>query len=116
MAILPTAIQNKIQQDSVENLNERFYAVEYGDGYSQRASIGVNAKFKTWNIRAYPLTESERTLFKTFWNNHGFVTSWDWIPPGESVTSKWIFISPPAITNIAKVYDLTFEIKQVFEE
>lgn len=113
MAELPQYIQNKIAQDSVETLDQRHYTINYGDGYSQRASIGVNDYFNGWQLRVYPLTKSELSMFKSFWKSHGFIEAWDWQAPEDTSSKKWRFVSPPEVTNIAEVYEVTLEVMEV---
>lgn len=115
MAALPNYIRQKIQQDSVENLNQRYYEVQYGDGYSQRASVGINSNYLEWEVRVWPLTQPEMLLFRQFWREHGYVESWDWEPPTDSQIRKWVFVTPLSITNVAEVYEATFTCREVFE-
>lgn len=113
MANFPTVISNKIQQESMETLDQRHFLVNYGDGYEQRASIGVNSFFNGWTLVIFPLSKAELSTFKTFWLNHGFVESWEWQAPEDSEVKTWVFNSQPQIENNAEVYRVTVDIREV---
>jgi len=64
--------------------------VQFGDGYSQRLTYGLNQNPKEWTL-TFDVTDTEATEIETFLDaraadNNNF----DWMPPDDNVTYKWI--------------------------
>lgn len=117
MATLPTSIASKISQDSVYTPSQRIIEIQLGGGQEKRAGRGINSHYDQWTLNIQHLTRTELDEFITFFKSNGYVESWDWQPPEPSNAGvrKWRFISEPTITNIAKVYFVDVEIRQVFD-
>lgn len=105
---------NKISQDSRRVMNQKHTVSAYGDGYQQRAAIGLRNRFDQWTIALNNLSLTDRDTFVTFFDTHGFVQSFDWTPP-NGVAGKWVFVSSPEESNTAEVYHFSFTLQQVFE-
>lgn len=113
MASLPQNINDKIQQESSESYHQNFVEVELGDGYSQRASIGLRPFYSIWEIVVWPLTLTELKDFKNFWKDHGYVVPFSWQSFEDDNSKEWVFASEPEIENVAKVYRVSFTLKEV---
>jgi phage-related protein len=105
---------DKISQDSKRKLDQRHMSVSYGDGYQQRAAIGLHSIYNMWDIQLHNLTLAERNTMDAFFMAHGMVQSFDWTPP-NGTAGKWVFSSPLEETNTALVYHFNFSLLQVFE-
>lgn len=105
---------NKISQDSKHTMEQRHIVSQYGDGVQQRAAVGLNSRYDTWQIQLYNLTLAERNTMVAFFNTHGFIQSFDWTPPNGTAT-KWVFASPLEESNTATFYNFSFKLLQVFE-
>lgn len=53
----------------------------FGDGYSQRASNGINADLKKWNLVFSNKDLSEGNDIDDFLKTHKAVTEFDWLDP-----------------------------------
>lgn len=112
MASLP--LSNKISQASSANKDQRFIISQYGDGYEQRAAIGINSMFMTWDIQWNMLSLEERNTLMSFFNAHGRVKSFDWTPPNEPA-GKYIFNTSISEGNVGIRYNINVQLRQVFE-
>lgn len=112
MASLP--LTYKISQESSHTFDQRHTVSQYGDGVQQRAAVGINNRFDTWNLIFDKLNVTERATMVAFFNSHGFVKSFDWTPP-NGTASKWVFTSPMNEDNEATYYTFTFSVTQVFD-
>lgn len=106
---------NKISSASVNQRDQKVIIANYGNGYEQRAAMGLNSIWRVWDIAMNGLTETQRDTLISFYNSHGKVLSFDWTPPGESVSQKWVFESPISETNNGCLYSFAFTLRQVFE-
>ncbi len=65
--------------------------MRFGDGYEQRLAFGVNQNPKVWNLSFVNLTETDSDTIETFLDARASDNaSFDWQPPGESTTYKWV--------------------------
>ena len=66
--------------------------VQFGDGYQQRLMVGMakNLNPKQWNLR-WEVSESDGDTIETFLNDRALDNaSFDFTPPGESSSSKFV--------------------------
>jgi phage-related protein len=65
--------------------------VRFSDGYEQRLTFGLNQNPKVWNLSFVNLTETDSDTIETFLDARASDNeSFDWQPPGESTTYKWV--------------------------
>ncbi len=65
--------------------------VRFGDGYEQRLTFGLNQNPKVWNLSFVNLTETDSDTIETFLDARASDNaSFDWQPPNESTTYKWV--------------------------
>ena len=81
-SINPTYGASKRSQPTVRN-------VQFGDGYSQRLRFGLNTDLKVWSLK-FEVSETDADTIETFLEARGGAESFDWSPPDESDTYKWI--------------------------
>ena len=63
---------------------------QFGDGYQQRTSFGLNQDPKVWNL-TFNVKDSDADTIETFLEARGKDgASFDWSPPDEATTYKWI--------------------------
>ena len=68
--------------------------VQYGDGYQQRLTYGLNQNLKIWNPEFSNISETDADTIETFLDARAADNaSFDWTPPGESAASKFICLS-----------------------
>jgi len=65
--------------------------VRFGDGYEQRLAFGLNQNPKVWNLSFVNLTETDSDTIETFLDARASDNeSFDWQPPNEGATYKWV--------------------------
>ena len=63
---------------------------QFGDGYQQRVSFGLNQDAKVWNL-TFNVKDSDADIIETFLEARGKDgASFDWSHPDTTKTFKWI--------------------------
>tara|TARA_B100000161_G_scaffold188735_1_gene136546 strand:+ start:16 stop:357 length:342 start_codon:yes stop_codon:yes gene_type:complete len=63
---------------------------QFGDGYQQRTTFGLNQDSKVWSL-TFNVKDSDADIIETFLENEAKNgTSFDWSPPDEATSYKWI--------------------------
>ena len=81
-SINPTYGASKRSQPTVRN-------VEFGDGYSQRLRFGLNTDLKVWSLK-FEVSETDADTIEAFLDARAAVENFNFTPPGESSSSKFI--------------------------
>jgi len=82
-AIAPTYGAQKTSQPRVRQ-------AQFGDGYSQRISFGLNQNPKQWSL-TWEVTETDADTIETFLDARAADgASFDWTPPDSATSYKWI--------------------------
>jgi len=67
--------------------------VQFGDGYSQRLTFGLNQDLKVWSL-TFEVSETDSDIIETFLEVRAGTGKpadyFTWTPPNETVSSKWI--------------------------
>lgn len=78
---------------ATEESRPRVRNVQFGDGYQQRLTYGLNADPKTWQLTFANRTNTERDNILSFLEARAGSESFDWTPPrgsaGKYVCSEW---------------------------
>tara|TARA_R100001463_G_scaffold42930_1_gene89786 strand:+ start:4322 stop:4663 length:342 start_codon:yes stop_codon:yes gene_type:complete len=64
--------------------------VQFGDGYIQRIVYGLNQNLKMYNPTWNNISETDADTISDFLDARGGSESFDWTPPGETSSSKFI--------------------------
>jgi len=64
--------------------------VQFGDGYSMRTVFGLNQNLKAYNPTWNNISETDADTISDFLDARGGQESFDWTPPGESSSFKFI--------------------------
>lgn len=67
----------------------RVRSIEFGSGYSQRATFGINQNPKVYNL-TFRVSEADSDTIEAFLDMRRGVEAFDYTPPGESASSKFI--------------------------
>ena len=81
-SITPTYGAQKTNQPKVRQ-------VQFGDGYSQRLTVGLNQNPKSWSL-TWEVSESNADTIETFLDARAAQESFDWTAPGEAGSSKYV--------------------------
>ena len=89
MANFPTSIQPDYGAQKSSGPVVR--KVQFGDGYETRLTYGLNQNPKQWSLSFTNITETDADTIETFLDARAADNaSFDWQPPGSSVTYKWV--------------------------
>lgn len=86
--------------------------VVLGDGYKSIAKFGLNTDLKKWNFTFDNLSETQLNTIITFLEARGGQESFDFTPPRESASSK--YLCKTWTTSLP--YSNLFTVKASFEE
>jgi phage-related protein len=81
-SITPTYGAQKSSQPKVRQ-------VQFGDGYSQRLTYGLNQNPKSWSL-TWEVSETDADTIETFLDARAAQESFDWTAPGEAGSSKYV--------------------------
>ena len=81
-SIAPTYGAQKTSQPAVRK-------VQFGDGYSQRLTVGLNQNPKSWSL-TWEVSEANADTIENFLDARGGAESFDWTPPDTATSYKWI--------------------------
>lgn len=100
---------NKPQFDST--------VIEFGDGYSQRQSNGINAAKDVWSLSFSNRSAAEGLEIVSFLKARAGVESFDFIPPGETQSKKFVCKTDKWSyqINAGEKYTISAEFEEVFE-
>ena len=62
---------------------------QFGSGYSQRTTFGLNQNPKVYNL-TFEVSETDADTIEDFLDARGGVEKFDFTPPGESSSTKYI--------------------------
>ena len=74
-----------IQKSSQPNVR----IAQFGSGYSQRTTFGLNQNPKVYNL-TFEVSETDADIIEDFLDARGGVENFDFTPPGESSSTKYI--------------------------
>ena len=67
----------------------RVRAIQFGSGYQQRAQFGIQQNPKIYNL-TFEVSETDADTIEAFLDARAAVQSFNFTPPGESSSSKFI--------------------------
>jgi phage-related protein len=107
-AITPTYGAQKTSQPRVRQ-------VQFGDGYSQRISFGLNQNPKQWSL-TWEVTETDADTIETFLDARAVDgDSFTWTPPDSATSYKWICYQWNKTVPYYSRATITATFTQVFE-
>ena len=64
--------------------------VQFGDGYAQRLTFGLNQNPKEWRL-TFDVTDTDADTIETFLDARAAdAASFDWAPPDSATSYKWV--------------------------
>ena len=88
---------------------------EFGSGYSQRSVLGINQDKKIWQLAWRNRTATDTNTIEDFLEARGGHESFDWSPPDETDTYKWICKSWVKTMPYSNLFDIEATFEEVFE-
>lgn len=98
----------------------RVLSANLGDGYTQRAKDGLNSISDEWSI-SWDVNETNADTLTDFFVTHGGADSFDWTPPTEGSSKKWVASSwdkkPSKVTdfNGSEIFKISVKLKETFD-
>lgn len=90
--------------------------VQFGDGYEQRISWGINQDPKGWNITWSNITNTDAAQIEAFLDARARdAASFDWTPPDTATSYKWKCEKWEKSMTAFNRNTITATFKQVFE-
>lgn len=89
-------------------------AVRFGSGYEQRAQFGIQQNPKVYNL-TFEVSETDADTIETFLDARGAVENFDFTPPGESGSSKFVCRQWSKSIPYLNRATITATFEQVFE-
>lgn len=93
----------------------RVNTADFGDGYNQRSSDGINVTRLSYNISWTNIDTARKNILQEFLESTLGVESFMWQPPDMNTTLLWTN-SFPSITPVAAgIWTVTVTLDQVFD-
>ena len=124
MADWPTVVGDGLSVDlpinfgSSEAIKDATDISNFGDGYTQRVTRGLNSVTSIWTVKYNAILNTDVAVFKAFLVTQGYSRDvFNWTPPTEAVSKKWTYVkdswkSTPSGFNSSS---LTLKFKQEFD-
>jgi phage-related protein len=106
-AITPTYGAQKISQPRVR-------IAQFGSGYSQRSTFGLNQNPKMWNL-TWNVSEADADTIEAFLDARGGAEAFEWTPLDEATEYKWICRQWEKTIPYVGRATITATFEQVFE-
>jgi phage-related protein len=107
-SIAPTYGAQKTSQPTVRQ-------VQFGDGYSQRLSVGLNQNPKRWSL-SWEVSETDADTIEAFLDARASDgASFTWTPPDSATSAKWVCYEWNKTIPYLDRASITAAFTQVFE-
>ena len=75
---------------ATKNSEPKIRTTQFGDGYQQRISFGLNQNPKQWRL-SFSVSEDDADIIEAFLDARAAdAESFDWTPPDSNTAYKWI--------------------------
>ena len=88
---------------------------QFGDGYQQRNTMGMNTRRKNWNLSFNNRTDADRDKIVGFLQERNGKESFDWIDPTTTNHKKYVCESWDVEMTSFNNNNISMQFKQVFE-
>ena len=89
MATFPPSAPNPTY-GTTKNSKPNIRIAQFGDGFQQRSTFGINQNLKVYNFTWSNISESDSDLIEDFLDARAGVENFDYTPAGESASKKMI--------------------------
>jgi len=90
--------------------------VQFGDGYEQRLSYGLNQNPRVWDLKWTAKDSTDADAIEAFFDARAADNnSFDWTPLDDTTAYKWVVESWSRDHRYANVNTITATFRQVFE-
>ena len=111
MTALP--FSDYIDQASSGSTQFKTLISRYGNGYEQRAPDGLNNNLASWSVTWNGLSSTDFTSLVSSIDTAQGVNYFTWVPPGASVSKKWVVEQYSISTQGGQIYSVSGTLRQV---
>lgn len=86
----------------------------FGDGYEQRQVFGLNTQPEVWSLRFANRDKTEADAIMAFLAARGGAESFDWTPPDEAESRRFVCRSWSRSIDRFNLYTVTATFEEVF--
>lgn len=111
-------LTNFITQTSAKAVRYSTIVAQFGDGYMQRATDGINQKQERWTLLFNNLEQTDRDTLQSFIDTVKMSAVIEWTAPGDATEKNWVIDPQSLISETAKagnVFSITISLKRVFD-
>lgn len=105
----------KVDYGATKNANPRVRTIQFGSGYSQRTTFGLNQDPKVWSLSWENRTATDTNTIEDFLEARKGVESFSWTPPDDTNSYKWICKEWTKTMPYPNLFNITATFEQVFE-
>ena len=100
-----------------KNIKFAIKKAQFGDGYSQRSSRGINDEVAIWTMQFTNINNTDADTIEVFVQARGGTEAFLWTPPFESVERQWTFDaeSYDRKPNLVNSSNISFLIEENFD-
>jgi phage-related protein len=88
---------------------------QFGSGYEQRTTFGLNQNPKTWDMTWENLSETDADTLENFLNARAGVETFEWTPPDDTTQYIWVCSEWSKELTNPNISTVTATFRQVFE-
>lgn len=88
---------------------------QFGSGYSQRTTFGLNQNPKTWTLKWSASSNTNADAIEAFFDARSGVESFEWTPIEDSTEYSWICKEWQRTHLYSDINEITATFEQVFE-
>ena len=88
MASFPTTVNPSY--GTVKTSEPKIRIANFGSGYSQRSTFGINQNLKVYRLKWQNISETDADIIENFLDTQAGVIAFDYTPAGESASKKII--------------------------
>lgn len=105
------------QLGSSRELDERVLSADFGDGYEQVTTDGLNAFRRARSLSWNGVTQEQKEEIEAFYLSVGRSKAWWYTPAGASTPLKWRFTDKLSFVDLdgGPLYSGSVPIRQVFD-
>lgn len=113
MVALP--LQNRISQQSIKRHEYRTLELQFGDGYKQITTDGINDQFDEWDIQTTWLDTTDYDEYKTFLIDVKRNKKFSWTAFKDTVEKNWKITSQVTEIYSGNLTRISFTMRQTFD-
>lgn len=105
-----------VSQSSARSTSNEISTIRFGNGYEQRAPVGINYKRDRWSVTWEALDGAEKATIVTFLQAISDGSYTTWTTPLDAASKKFVLDGEWSITNRGgDIWSISCTLRQVFD-